>query len=129
MIKFIIPFTLPTINDVVGANRANRYQGAGQKRYWQSRVEKILRRGARPLREPVTIRWVWVEKDRRRDPDNVSGGGRKIILDAMVRVKLLRGDGWENISPPMVDEWRVDKKRPRVEIYVTEAGECETISR
>lgn len=119
--RIVIPFALPGVNEIVDANRDGWHKGSGLKRHWQHRVELVLKRQARPLREPVTIHWVWIEKDRRRDPDNVMGGGKKIILDAMVRVKLLRGDGWSNIRPPMTDEWKVDKKKPRVEIEITEA--------
>lgn len=121
--KIIIPFTLPGMNELIGANRDSRYKGAGMKKYWQHRVEMVLKRKARPLREPVKIHWLWVEKDRRRDPDNVMAGGKKIILDAMVKTKMLRNDGWSNIESGMDDDWAVDKTRPRIEIEIQEAGE------
>lgn len=121
--KITIPFTLPGMNELIDANRNSRYKGAGLKKYWQHRVEMVIKRKARPLREPVTITWVWIEKDRRRDPDNVTAGGKKIILDALVHVGYLRNDGWGNIQPPMTDGWKVDKNHPRVELYIEEAGD------
>lgn len=121
--KLVIPFALPGMNELIGANRQSKYQGAGLKKYWQHRVEMVIKRKARPLREPVTITWVWVERDRRRDPDNVMAGGKKIILDALVKTKYLRNDGWGNIQPPMTDGWKVDKNHPRVELYIEEAEE------
>jgi len=42
----------------------------------------------------VAIRFDWYEADRRRDPDNLAGGGRKIILDAAQAIGLLPHDGW-----------------------------------
>ena len=121
--KLVIPFTLPGMNELIDANRDSRYKGAGLKKHWQHRVELVLRRKARPLREPVRIRWIWVEKDRRRDPDNVMAGGKKIILDAMVKTRMLRNDGWGNIESGMTDEWMVDKKHPRIEVEIQEAIE------
>lgn len=121
--KITIPFTLPGMNELIDANRNSRYKGAGLKKYWQHRVEMCIKRKSRPLREPVTITWVWIEKDRRRDPDNVAAGGKKIILDALVKTKFLRNDGWGNIQSPMTDGWKVDKNHPRVEVYIQEAEE------
>ena len=91
---------------------------------WQlimNAVILVLRRQIRrPLREPVIMHYLWVEKDRRRDKDNVSSGGRKIIQDALVKMKALKNDGWANIDS-FSDAFSVDKKRPRIEIEIEEA--------
>ena len=47
-----------------------------------------------PKDQRVAIRFDWYEGDRRRDPDNLAGGGRKIILDAAQAIGLLPHDGW-----------------------------------
>jgi hypothetical protein len=36
----------------------------------------------------------WREKNRRRDPDNIAGGGRKLVFDGLILAKILAGDGW-----------------------------------
>lgn len=52
----------------------------------------------RPLREPVYCRYLWVERDRRRDKDNIAAFGRKVIQDALVQMGALRNDGWGGIA-------------------------------
>ena len=119
--KVIIPFPLAGLNDIIDAERAHRQKGAKLKREQMNAVILVLRRQIRrPLREPVIMHYLWVEKDRRRDKDNVSSGGRKIIQDALVKMKALKNDGWGNIDW-FSDEFAVDKKRPRVEIEIEEA--------
>lgn len=118
----VIPTALPGLNEYIEAERRNRYKGADMKRKWQRSVALALRRQLRgPLREPVTMRYTWYERDRRRDKDNISAFGRKIIQDALVRdLHALQNDGWANIEG-FSDRFRVDKHRPRVEIEITEA--------
>ena len=74
-----------------------------------------------PLREPVSMHYRWVEKDRRRDKDNISSFGRKVIQDALVEMGALQNDGWNNIHS-FSDEFTVDKKYPRIEIEIEEAN-------
>ena len=47
---------------------------------------------------PVHIAFRFVEKDRRRDPDNVAAGARKMILDGLVLAGVLKGDGWAHVA-------------------------------
>ena len=35
MIKIVIPFTLPGLNDYIAAERVHRQKAAKMKRYWQ----------------------------------------------------------------------------------------------
>ena len=121
--KIIIPFALPGLNDYIEAERAHRQKGAALKRKCQRDIAAVLKKQVKgPLREPVVMRYTSVEKDRRRDKDNVSSFGRKIIQDTLVSMNALRNDGWANIAG-FSDEFRVDKKRPRVEIEILEGQE------
>lgn len=117
-----IPFPLPGLNEYIEAERRNRYKGADLKRKWQKSVALALRRQLRgPLREPVTMHYTWYERDRRRDKDNISAFGRKVIQDALVRdLHALRNDGWANIEG-FSNRFQVDKARPRVELEIKEA--------
>lgn len=38
-----------------------------------------------------------VEADRKRDPDNITSGATKLILDGLVKAKVLRTDGWQGV--------------------------------
>lgn len=118
----VIPFTLPGLNEYIDAERKNRYKGADMKKKWQKLVAAALRRQIRgKFREPVTMIYTWYEKDRRRDKDNISSFGRKIIQDALVRdLHALQNDGWANIEG-FSDRFKVDKLRPRIEIEIVDA--------
>lgn len=119
--KIIIPFTLPGLNDYIRELDRNRHKGAELKRQCQAAVAAVVRRQIRrKLREPVRMRYLWVEKDRRRDKDNISAFGRKVIQDALVVTHKLHNDGWQNIEG-FSDEFSVDKGHPRIEVDIEEA--------
>ena len=121
--KITIPFLLPGLNEYIEAERSHRQKGAAMKRECQAAVEMTFRRqlqGYR-FREPVTMRYTWVERNRRRDKDNVSSFGRKIIQDALVGIKALRNDGWANIDE-FADSFQVDRDNPRVEVEIKEVS-------
>lgn len=119
--KLTIPFPLPGLNEYIEAERRNRYKGADMKRKQQKAVLAVLRRQIRrPLKEPVTMHYTWVERNRRRDKDNISSFGRKVIQDALVEMGALRNDGWANISS-FTDNFSIDKCKPRIEIEIEEA--------
>ncbi len=120
--RLVLPMTLPGLNDYITAERSHRQSGASMKRKWQGDVALVMRRQLRrPLREPVIMRYTWVEKNQRRDKDNISSFGRKIIQDALVKdLKALRNDGWANINS-FSDRFMVDKSQPRIELEIVEA--------
>ena len=121
--KIVIPFTLPGLNDYIRELDKNRHKGAEMKRQCQSAVAAVMRRQIRgKLHEPVRMRYLWVEKDRRRDKDNVSAFGRKVIQDALVSTQKLRNDGWNNIEG-FSDDFSVDKRKPRIEIIIEEVND------
>jgi hypothetical protein len=39
---------------------------------------------------------LYVEPNRKRDPDNIVAGGTKLLLDSLVGAGVLRGDGWSD---------------------------------
>nr|WP_278885619.1 RusA family crossover junction endodeoxyribonuclease [[Ruminococcus] torques] len=65
------------------------------------------------------MRYKWFEKNRRRDLDNVSSFGRKVIQDALVRAHILQNDGWKEIVG-FSDEFFVDAHNPRIEVEIEE---------
>ena len=71
------------------------------------------------IRKPVKMRYKWFEKNRRRDLDNVSSFGRKVIQDALVRAHILQNDGWKEIVG-FSDEFFVDAHNPRIEVEIKE---------
>lgn len=118
--KLTIPGRLPGLNELIEAERANRYKGAQLKKDAERRICAEIRRQLHGvhIRRPVVMRYLWVEPDRRRDRDNIAAG-RKFVQDALVRCKVLQNDGWKEIIG-FSDDWAVDKAMPRVEIEITE---------
>lgn len=119
--KLVIPGPLPGLNDYIDADRTNRHKGANLKRSAQNIVilcAKKQLRGFRP-KGPVRMAYTWYERDRRRDKDNISSFGRKVIQDGLVKSGVLQNDGWANIDG-FSDRFEVDRKNPRVEIEIEE---------
>ena len=119
-VKFTIRGSLPGLNDYIAAERSSRYQAASMKK----QCETIVMHAARSLGKwqpegPVYMVYHWYEPNRRRDKDNVSGFGRKVIQDALVRAKILRNDGWNDVEG-LSDEFEVDKRNPRIVVELTE---------
>ena len=122
MAKLIIPGILPNLNDYIDAERMHRQKAATMKRQAEQVVILAARKQLRQVKfeKPVVMRYIWWEPNRRRDKDNVSSFGRKVIQDALVRAGVLKNDGWANIEG-FSDEFRVDKTNPRVEVEIREA--------
>ena len=72
------------------------------------------------IKTPVIMHYTWFEPNQKRDKDNVSSFGRKIIQDALVKSGYLPGDGWQQIVG-FTDSFEVDKKNPRIEVEFEEA--------
>ena len=69
------------------------------------------------ITSPVELTFHFFEKDRRRDKDNISGYAHKVIQDSLVKAKVLKNDGWNEIES-YKDYFSVDSKRPRVEVML-----------
>lgn len=125
--KFTVFGRLPGLNEYIDAERQSRYKAAALKAQSERLVLVYARRDLRKWRArgPVYMHYTWYEPNRRRDKDNVSGYGRKVIQDALVKGGYLRGDGWSHIVG-FSDDFRVDKARPRIEIEIEEIESEET---
>lgn len=120
MIQFTIPGKLPGLNDYIAAERTNRYLGAKMKKD----AEKLIMHSLHSLRKiritkPVYIAYRWYEPDRRRDKDNISSFGRKVIQDALVKAHVLINDGWAQIAD-FEDQFFISKNNPRIEVQIIE---------
>lgn len=119
--KVTIYGRLPGLNEYIDAERQSKYKAAALKARSMQLVMIYAKRDLRKWRAkgPVYMRYTWYEPNRRRDKDNVSGYGRKVIQDTLVKGGWLRGDGWSHISG-YSDDFRVDKSRPRIEVEIEE---------
>lgn len=118
--RLIIKGRLPNLNDLISAERKNRYAAAKLKRDAEDLVlwsAKASLRGK--IQTPVIMHYYWFEPNQKRDKDNVSSFGRKVIQDALVKGGYLPGDGWNHITG-FTDTFEVDKKNPRIEVTFEE---------
>lgn len=119
--KLTISGTLPNLNDYIAAERTNRHKGAKMKADNGNIVAVAIRQYLRGVRieKPVFMEYRWIEPSRRRDKDNISSFGRKVIQDALVSTGVLKDDGWKHIVG-FSDKFEVDKENPRIEVLIKE---------
>lgn len=118
--KLIIPGRLPGLNEYISAERSNRYKGAKLK----SKSEHIISdeinaqlKGVK-IKNPVEIHYLWVERDMRRDRDNVAFA-KKFVQDALVNAGVLENDNYKHVVG-FSDRFEVDKLNPRIEVLIKE---------
>jgi len=113
--------TFNTQNDFITAERTSRYKGAKMKAQNENIVSIAIRQCMKgvSINKPVFMEYLWVEPNKRRDLDNISSFGRKVIQDALVNSGILKDDGWKYIVG-FSDRFKVDKKNPRIEVVIRE---------
>jgi len=119
-VQIIIPHIFPGMNDFIEANRtySGRWnKGNSMKQADQRRIMEYLPEIR--LKRPVRLHYVFYERNKRRDLDNISGYFHKVFQDALVQAGVLENDGWRQIRGYR-DDFRVDPTFPRVEVTVEE---------
>jgi Holliday junction resolvase RusA-like endonuclease len=81
---------------------------------------EIVRQKVAHFRGPVAVSFHWWEPDDRRDPDNVCAG-QKVILDAMVAMKVIKNDSQEYVKE-LYHHFHLDAHDPRIEVVIHSLG-------
>lgn len=123
--KLTIPGRLPGLNEYTNACRTDSKAGAKMKQeaqeavMWQilSQIRRIKFTG------PVFLLFTFVEKDRRRDRDNVSSFARKVIQDALVKCQTIKDDGWDYVTG-YLDRFEVNRDKPCIIVEFIEQKEA-----
>lgn len=117
----IIAGRLDNMNDYTSACRTNQYKGAKLKQKNENVVKQAIyeQLGRLRIKKPVRMFYRWYEPNKRRDLDNISAFGRKVIQDALVDTRVLQDDGWKYVKG-FQDEFYVDKGNPRIEVEIIE---------
>lgn len=117
----IIAGRLSNMNDYTSACRTNQYKGAKLKQKNENVVKQAIyeQLGRLRIKNPVRMLYRWYEPNKRRDLDNISAFGRKVIQDALVDTRVLQDDGWRYVKG-FQDEFYVDKGNPRIEVEIIE---------
>lgn len=91
-ITFQISGKFSGMNELINHNRTNKYIGAKAKKRetesvaWQIKVLRL-----KPITCSCKIHFEW-HTTTNQDPDNLDGGGRKMLLDGFVKSGLLVND-------------------------------------
>ena len=122
--KLVIDTTLNGLNDYQYACRSHFSKGNKMKReqVWIVSLYIIQQLKDVHITKPVRIDFHWYEPNRKRDLDNISSFGRKVIQDALVETNVLKNDGWFFVKG-FSDSFFVDKEHPRVEVFINEIDE------
>jgi len=116
--KITIKGQLTTLNDMVNANRTNKYLGAKIKKEMTELVTLQLGR-MRGVKKPCTMAFHWYISSN-HDPDNVRSAC-KFILDGMMAARKLPNDNQKWILGFTGDFFvRVDKGKEKVIVEIQE---------
>lgn len=117
----MIPGRLPGMNEFIDAQRANRFKGANLKKSSQLDCARYIKKQMKGIdvKTPIRLHYTFVERNKRRDLDNISGFAHKVIQDALVQVGVLPNDGWEQIHG-YTDSFMVDAHEPRIIVTIEE---------
>ena len=92
MFKFTIYGRLPTLNEYTKVSRSNKYASASMKSNTENNILiDIALTKTGTAEPPYFITFVWNEKTRRRDKDNVCFA-KKFILDALQKGGYIEND-------------------------------------
>jgi len=86
-----LPFRLPGLNEYQFACRRSPFAGAKMKKDCIRKVQAYLGKES-PFEWPVNVEIYYIEPNKKRDIDNITGFGAKVILDAFVKQGLLPDD-------------------------------------
>jgi hypothetical protein len=103
-----IPGPLPGANEALAACRQARGKGSAYSKMKENLTTLVAYWAKVNELQPVDradIDFVWVERNRKRDPDNVRFAA-KFVLDGLVKAGVLKGDGWAHIGS-LSDEFTV----------------------
>lgn len=120
MDRLVIPLKLPSLNQYINECRRNRYAGATMKNKVENDIAIYINK-LPTYKNPIKIKFCWVENNKRRDLDNVCFA-KKFILDAMVKCGKLKNDN-RNYVNGFTDTFKYDKEA-KVILEIEEDKKC-----
>lgn len=91
---------LPGLNELLAGSRNakggwNAYNE--QKQRWYGQIRLLCQAKRVETVGPGHFTFLFIEPDRRRDPDNVVAGGVKLLFDSLVGAGVMKGDSWAHV--------------------------------
>lgn len=121
--RFIIPLKLPSLNDYINKCRYNKYAAAEFKKQTQEYIQFYLYSMPK-FEEPIYLHFTWIEKNKKRDLDNIASA-KKYILDTMVSLGKIPNDNSQYVKG-FSDTFEYESEY-RVIIDITKASEKELV--
>jgi Holliday junction resolvase RusA-like endonuclease len=118
LIKFTIPFRLPSLNEYINKINRNRHAGNRFKQETEDQIIWILKGLKQRIQRPVNIKFIWYEQTKRRDKDNVMSA-KKFIFDALQKSGILPNDNNKYINS--ITEEIIYRQGDKVEVEIWEA--------
>jgi Holliday junction resolvase RusA-like endonuclease len=112
--KLVVYGEFPDLNTEI-AKTKRHWSGYAKSKQETTNLALIQLKGKKPFITPCRVKFIWFTPNIRKDPDNVCFA-KKYILDALVRAGIIPDDTRKEILG-FVDDFDVDAKNPRVEIY------------
>ena len=130
--KLWIEGRFPGLNDILEAAHKRQRIGtlvvpryvAMKRNYTEIVIMTAKAQAIRPVERAFFV-FRWVEKDRRRDLDNIAAA-RKFVLDGLVEAGVLKTDGWNHVSG-WIDKFEVIKAKPGVEVEIYESSDSDFV--
>lgn len=115
---FTIKGRLPGYNELKQHHfKSARIKGEAMEAIgWTAKAARI-----QPVIGPARVTIRSYEPNAKRDPDNVTSGAAKCILDALQNIGVLKNDNRKHVVP-ILPVPEVDRKNPRVEVIIEEIG-------
>lgn len=113
--KLTILGEYPTLNQIIKVAKSHPMAYANQKKDFTA-LTMIYTKDKAKITGLNDYTFVWYRKNRRSDPDNISVGV-KYIFDGLIKGGVLENDGWSQVNS-ITHKFKVDKDKPRVEIFI-----------
>jgi hypothetical protein len=111
---------LPSLNEYIDACRYNKYKANNMKQKTETSIYYYILKSIginKPnIDYPVDFVFIWREKNKKRDKDNVAFA-KKFIFDAFVKYGILSGDGWAVVNN-WQDKFIIDKENYGVTVEI-----------
>ena len=87
------------MNEIVKAAKGCGGRGLGyskMKAEWTGLITRIIRNRKIPPMRAVAAKFLWTERKRNRNPDNIAAG-QKFVWDALQAAGVIKNDGWSEV--------------------------------
>lgn len=117
VVEIEVPGELPGMNEIIAESKRHYSKYSSMKAKY-TEVVAWCSKGKGPF-ERIDLDITYYCKNRKRDPDNIIGGGNKFVLDGLVTAGVIENDGWKQIRD-ITARCKLDKNNPRIAIKISE---------